>query len=174
MWHVPRPEQEVDADEAGVGSMESSLYHQGIFVEVNLADDEEGGADSHVLEWYNEDPPDLTNDTSYTDLEHAKEKIAPQFLAGIHGHGSQKHQEALTAHLKAEGHCNHHKLGQLFHHAVPHTLDGSQFLPQQGHQERSPLSPDQWREVFSGITPRHFDSKPKLGHVEAQLHKKLY
>jgi hypothetical protein len=63
-------------------------------------------------------------------------------LAGIHGCGAQKHRESLAAHIKAGGGCNHHKLDQLFHRAVPHTLDGSQLLPQHTHQERPPFGPD--------------------------------
>ncbi|KAJ6041642.1 uncharacterized protein N7446_010480 [Penicillium canescens] len=138
---------------------------------VDSADNEEYETDSQIPEWYAEDQPNLIEDDSYTDLEYATEKLAQQFLGGIHGYSADQHRESLTAHIRAKGDFNHYKLNQLFHQAVPHTLDKPQLLPQQVHQEKSPLSPAQWQELFSGaqrIPPKtSFDVDSILGFVDS-------
>ncbi|KAJ6038844.1 hypothetical protein N7499_003716 [Penicillium canescens] len=165
--------EEAHTGETGGSDIECDQHHQENFVEVDSADNEEYETDSQIPEWYAEDQPNLIEDDSYTDLEYATEKLAQQFLGGIHGCSADQHRESLTAHVRAEGDVNHYKLNQLFHQAVPHTLDKPQLLPQQVYQEKSPLSPAQWQELFSGVTPSHLDSKPKQVCLHAEQAQRI-
>ncbi|KAJ6003562.1 hypothetical protein N7522_006254 [Penicillium canescens] len=119
--------------EMGGSDIECDQHHQDNFVEVDSTDNEECETDTRIPEWYAEDQPNLVQDDSCTDLEYATEKLAQQFLGGIHGCGANQHRESLTAHIRAEGNFNHYKLNQLFHQTVPHTLDKPHLLPQQFH-----------------------------------------
>ncbi|KAJ5102449.1 hypothetical protein N7532_002978 [Penicillium argentinense] len=168
------PGDETLVNETSEDDIEYYRHHQDDPVELGLADDEGCETVPQIPEWYVEDSPHLVHkNSSSTDLEYATEKLAQQFLVGIHGCSAQKHRESLAAHIEAEESCNHHKLDQLFHHAIPRTLDKSQLFPRQALQEETPLVPDQWREIFSGTTPQYRDGKPKQVCLHAERSQKM-
>jgi hypothetical protein len=71
-------------------------------VKVDLADNEEYKINSQIPEWYTENQLNLSEDDYHTNLKYTTEKLAQQFIGGIHGCGANQHRESLAAHIRAE------------------------------------------------------------------------
>ncbi|KAH7112785.1 hypothetical protein B0J13DRAFT_428813, partial [Dactylonectria estremocensis] len=64
---------------------------------INICDAEEC-EDQQSSEVDAEAQADILDGRTWTDVQYATHKFVQQYLVGIHGCGTQKHQESLVAH----------------------------------------------------------------------------
>ncbi|KAL6405867.1 uncharacterized protein AUP68_11007 [Ilyonectria robusta] len=144
-----------EGDDFNANSIEQDTY------EYVSSEEHEAQTESQSPEFYAEQEAGLPDGNAWSDVEYATEKFIQQFLAGIHGCGTEKHREDMATHIEAEGAHNHHGLDQLFPRHVPHTLDKQYVLRPHINHETMRLSPSQWQALFSGDRTEHFDGTPK-------------
>ena len=112
-----------------------------------------------------EDGPDFDVPTAH---DAVAARLCEQLQGGFHGCSREHHEDELREHVRAHGN-DHHGLDEIFHDPhFPSVLGLSDMITADRLGRQQPPTPQQWREIFCGVSEDGFPKQVCLHREETK------